>query len=163
MPERAVGGTRRAVNHRRAGRIRCDLARHDGKSVLVESNFDNRRRVARTHGQRMNRNCCNDQAFHSDRILSVFRPAVLPDDAHIKAFPLSVIVIVVSNVCKEFVKSPDLVPVGRFLQPTCSNRRMRWPSTSISSKNILAGEEQSVRKCRRSHMRHSISNRNEVE
>ena len=70
-------------------------------------------------------------------LLSVFRPAVLPDDAHIKAFPLSVIVIVVSNVCKEFVKSPDLVPVGRFLQPTCSNRRMRWPSTSISSKNIL--------------------------
>ena len=67
----------------------------------------------------------------------MFRPAVLPDDAHIKAFPLSVIVIVVSNVCKEFVKSPDLVPVGRFLQPTCSNRRMRWPSTSISSKNIL--------------------------
>ena len=67
----------------------------------------------------------------------MFRPAVLPDDAHIKAFPLSVIVIVVSNVCKEFVKSPDLVSVGRFLQPTCSNRRMRWPSTSISSKNIL--------------------------
>ena len=77
-------------------------------------------------------------------LLSVFRPAVLPDDAHIKAFPLSVIVIVVSNVCKEFVKSPDLVSVGRLLQPTCSNRRMRWSSTSISSKNILAGEEKGL-------------------
>ena len=74
----------------------------------------------------------------------MFRPAVLPDDAHIKPFPLSVIVIVVSNVCKEFVKSPDLVSVGRLLQPTCSNRRMRWPSTSISSKNILAGEEKGL-------------------
>ena len=71
-------------------------------------------------------------------VLSVFRPAALPDDAHIKPFPSLAIVIVLSNVCKEFVKRSRM-PTGRILQPIRSNRLMRRPSTSISSKNILAG------------------------